>query len=84
MYNSWPSLQPAETDYANVSYTGAPYFAGIAALRAVSETYYPILLSLISLKGADLAHIMCAPAAAPAIKSYAPDLMVYPILASET
>ncbi|KAG8822981.1 hypothetical protein FS842_000038 [Serendipita sp. 407] len=49
-------------------YTGAPYFAGMAALRA----------------GADLAHIICAPAAAPAIKSYSPDLMVYPILASET
>lgn len=49
-------------------YTGAPYFAGMAALRA----------------GADLAHIICSPAAAPAIKSYAPDLMVYPILSSET
>jgi ATP-dependent NAD(P)H-hydrate dehydratase len=36
------------------------------------------------MQGADLAHIMCSPLAAPAIKSYAPDLMVYPILSSET
>ncbi|CAG7847495.1 ATP-dependent (S)-NAD(P)H-hydrate dehydratase 2 {ECO:0000255/HAMAP-Rule:MF_03157} {ECO:0000255/HAMAP-Rule:MF_03157}; AltName: Full=ATP-dependent NAD(P)HX dehydratase 2 {ECO:0000255/HAMAP-Rule:MF_03157} [Serendipita indica DSM 11827] len=49
-------------------YSGAPYFAGIAALRA----------------GADLAHVICSPQAAPAIKSYTPDLMVYPILASDT
>ncbi|PVF93933.1 Ribokinase-like protein [Serendipita vermifera] len=49
-------------------YTGAPYFAGMAALKA----------------GADLAHIICSPGAATAIKSYSPDLMVYPILASET
>ena len=39
---------------------------------------------LIYMQGADLAHIMCSPLAAPAIKSYAPDLMVYPILSSET
>jgi len=30
--------------------------------------------------GADLAHVICAPTAAGAIKSYAPDLIVHPIL----
>ncbi|XP_063675756.1 ATP-dependent (S)-NAD(P)H-hydrate dehydratase-like [Bolinopsis microptera] len=48
-------------------YTGAPYFAGIAALRL----------------GADLVHIMCTPSAAIPIKSYCPDLMVMPILCKE-
>ena len=45
-------------------YTGAPYFAGISALKA----------------GADLSHIFCVPAAAPVIKSYNPDLIVHPLL----
>lgn len=45
-------------------YTGAPYFAGISALRL----------------GADLVHVMCTPSAALPIKSYSPDLMVMPIL----
>ena len=30
--------------------------------------------------GADLSHVICAPSAATAIKSYAPDLIVHPIL----
>lgn len=46
------------------SYTGAPFFAAISALRM----------------GADLSHVICAPSAADAIKSYAPDLIVHPIL----
>jgi len=46
------------------SYTGAPFFAAITALRV----------------GADLSHVICAPSAANAIKSYAPDLIVHPIL----
>jgi ATP-dependent NAD(P)H-hydrate dehydratase len=46
------------------SYTGAPFFAAISALRM----------------GADLSHIICAPSAANAIKSYAPDLIVHPVL----
>ena len=45
-------------------YTGAPYFAGISALKA----------------GADLSHIFCVPNAAPVIKSYNPDLIVHPLL----
>lgn len=49
------------------AYTGAPYFAGIAALRL----------------GADLVHIMCTPCAAIPIKCYSPDLMVLPILCPE-
>ena len=52
---------PKRTMY---SYTGAPFFAAIAALRM----------------GADLSHVICAPSAANAIKSYAPDLIVHPIL----
>lgn len=46
------------------SYTGAPFFAAITALRM----------------GADLSHVICAPSAANAIKCYAPDLIVHPIL----
>lgn len=49
-------------------YTGAPYFAGISALRV----------------GADLVHIFCTKSAAVAIKSYSPDLIVHPILDQET
>ncbi|KAL0228115.1 hypothetical protein RCL1_004258 [Eukaryota sp. TZLM3-RCL] len=45
-------------------YTGAPFFAAMAALRA----------------GADLSYIVCAPEASVPIKSYAPDLIVYPSL----
>ncbi|KAG8221036.1 Ribokinase-like protein [Butyriboletus roseoflavus] len=46
------------------SYTGAPFFAAMSALRL----------------GADLSHVICAPTAAQAIKSYSPDLIVHPIL----
>lgn len=45
-------------------YTGAPYFAGVSALRT----------------GADLCSVLCVPGAATAIKSFHPDLMVDPIL----
>ena len=45
-------------------YTGAPFFAAMSAMRL----------------GADLSHVICAPTAASAIKSYAPDLIVHPIL----
>lgn len=44
-------------------YTGAPYFAAISALRT----------------GADLVSVFCAKDAAIPIKSYSPELMVYPI-----
>ncbi|KAK8771615.1 hypothetical protein V5799_025152 [Amblyomma americanum] len=47
----------------SADYTGAPYFAGMAALRT----------------GADLAYVLCPPCAAPAIKSYSPELMVMPL-----
>ena len=47
-------------------YTGAPYFAGMSALRA----------------GADLAHVFCAEEAAAAIKAYSPELIVHPALAT--
>ncbi|KAF8347857.1 Ribokinase-like protein [Amanita rubescens] len=47
-----------------LDYTGAPFFAAISALRF----------------GADLSHVVCAPTAAGAIKSYSPDLIVHPIL----
>ncbi|KAJ3287914.1 hypothetical protein HDU79_005344 [Rhizoclosmatium sp. JEL0117] len=45
-------------------YTGAPYYAGIAALRT----------------GADICHIVCHPSASLAIKSYSPELIVHPLL----
>lgn len=47
-----------------LDYTGAPYFAAISAQRL----------------GADLSHVICSPTAAGAIKGYAPDLIVHPIL----
>ena len=45
-------------------YTGAPYYAAQSALQA----------------GADLAYVFCADGAAPAIKSYSPELIVLPCL----
>jgi len=47
-------------------YTGAPYFAAMSALHS----------------GADLAFIVCTRNAAVAIKSYSPELIVYPSLPS--
>jgi ATP-dependent NAD(P)H-hydrate dehydratase len=44
-------------------YTGAPYYAGMAALQT----------------GADLVYVFCAQEAALAIKSYSPELMVAPV-----
>lgn len=46
----------------SAEYTGAPYFAAISALRT----------------GADLSFVFSPPGAAPAIKAYSPDLVVYP------
>lgn len=46
----------------SLEYTGAPYFAAISTMRA----------------GAELAFVYTTPEAAPAIKSYSPDLIVYP------
>lgn len=48
----------------SVEYTGAPYFAGISALRI----------------GMDLVHVFCDSAAAPVIKAYTPELIVHPVL----
>jgi ATP-dependent NAD(P)H-hydrate dehydratase len=47
-------------------YTGAPYYAAAASLRA----------------GGDLAHIFCTKSAAVPIKSYSPEIIVHPTLAS--
>ena len=47
-------------------YTGAPYYAGVSALKT----------------GADLAYIVCARSAATAIKSYSPELIVHPVFES--
>lgn len=47
----------------SMEYTGAPYYAAISALKT----------------GADLVSVFCAKDAAIPIKSYSPDLMVYPI-----
>ncbi|PFH51788.1 hypothetical protein AMATHDRAFT_141751 [Amanita thiersii Skay4041] len=51
-----------------LDYTGAPFFAAMSALRL----------------GADLSHVICAPTAASAIKSYSPDLIVHPILREDS
>ncbi|XP_022198875.2 ATP-dependent (S)-NAD(P)H-hydrate dehydratase [Nilaparvata lugens] len=48
----------------SIEFTGAPYYAGYSALRT----------------GVDLVYIFCATAAAQAIKSYSPELMVLPYL----
>ncbi|CAG5865713.1 unnamed protein product [Menidia menidia] len=48
------------------SYTGAPYFAAISALKV----------------GADLSHVFCTKDAATVIKSYSPELIVHPVLDS--
>ena len=51
-----------------VLYTGAPYFAAIAALKA----------------GADLVHVFCEKGAGTVIKSYSPELIVHPVLGNFT
>jgi len=48
-------------------YTGAPFFAGMAAMKM----------------GADLVTILTTPSASTVIKSYSPDLMVKPCILSE-
>jgi ATP-dependent NAD(P)H-hydrate dehydratase len=50
----------------SVEYTGAPYFAAITALKV----------------GADLSYVFCSRESAPIIKSYSPELIVYPNLDS--
>ena len=57
-------------------------------LRTKSSTFRTAgsLLSPVKLRvqGVDLSHVICAPTAASAIKSYSPDLIVHPILREET
>lgn len=45
-------------------YTGAPYYAGVSALKS----------------GSDLAHVFCTRSAGIPIKSYSPELIVHPTL----
>lgn len=45
-------------------YTGAPYYAGAASLKA----------------GGDIAHVFCPEEASIPIKSYSPELIVHPCL----
>lgn len=47
-------------------YTGAPYFSAISSLKT----------------GADLSYVFCTNDAATVIKSYSPELIVYPVLDS--
>ncbi|CAH0522326.1 unnamed protein product [Peronospora belbahrii] len=49
-------------------YTGAPFYAGVSSLKT----------------GADLCHIFCVEEAAVPIKSYSPELIVHPLLRSDT
>lgn len=67
-----PLLKPEAVKGANgivgviggsFEYTGAPYYAAMASVRA----------------GSDLAHIFCHSQAALAIKSYSPELIVHPV-----
>ncbi|KAJ8717731.1 hypothetical protein PYW07_005661 [Mythimna separata] len=51
----------------SVEYTGAPYFSAITSLKA----------------GADLAYVVTTESAANVIKTYSPDLIVYPYLNSK-
>lgn len=51
----------------SAQYTGAPYYAAMASLKA----------------GADLAYIFCAEEAALPIKSYSPELMVAPVYSAQ-
>lgn len=51
----------------SLEFTGAPYYSGYSALRC----------------GVDLVYVFCATAAAQAIKSYSPELMVMPYLDSK-
>jgi NAD(P)H-hydrate repair Nnr-like enzyme with NAD(P)H-hydrate dehydratase domain len=46
------------------AYTGAPYFAAFSAMRV----------------GADYGNVYCTRNAAQPIKSYAPELVVYPVM----
>jgi ATP-dependent NAD(P)H-hydrate dehydratase len=48
----------------SLEYSGAPYFAGISALRT----------------GADLVHVFCCKEASIPIKTFSPDLIVHPVL----
>ena len=48
----------------SAEYTGAPYYAAVSALKT----------------GADLSFVFCQPEAAAPIKSYSPELIVYPYL----
>nr|WDQ26767.1 venom peptide [Acharia stimulea] len=50
----------------SLEYTGAPYFAAISALKV----------------GADLVYVITTESAAPIIKTYSPDLIVYPFLST--
>lgn len=52
----------------SIEYTGAPYYAGMSALRL----------------GADLVHIFCTKEASTPIKCLSPDLIVHPILDHQT
>ncbi|KAI9326651.1 Ribokinase-like protein [Zopfochytrium polystomum] len=49
-------------------YCGAPFFAGMAALRT----------------GADICHIVCDASSSPVIKGFSPDLIVHPYLRNES
>lgn len=48
----------------SLEYSGAPFFAGMSALRT----------------GADLVHIFCCKEASTPIKSFSPELIVHPVL----
>lgn len=66
------------------SYTGAPFFASMSSQRLVSCTLIDVASPHSYLQGAELAHVICSPTAAGAIKSYSADLIVHPILREDS
>ncbi|EFN55939.1 hypothetical protein CHLNCDRAFT_57702 [Chlorella variabilis] len=63
-------------------YTGAPFFASMAALKASLPWHWVASCCLRSSPqiGADLSHVFCTEGAATVIKGYSPELIVHPYL----
>ena len=70
----------------SLEYSGAPFYAGIAALKTgcgEDILFFGIAVFLLWSFFLDLVHIFCQQSAALPIKSYSPELIVHPILDSD-
>ncbi|XP_069129166.1 ATP-dependent (S)-NAD(P)H-hydrate dehydratase-like [Argopecten irradians] len=68
-------------------YTGAPYFAAISSLKIggdLSHVFCTRDKLHFDFVGGDLSHVFCTRDAASVIKSYSPELIVHPILDSDS